>query len=86
MPDMNTLFAASMSVSIYTLVAGLLYLIMHAQKIVTANCVWLLSKLRADPRNVFVKMLADNAYLFTDSQISRINNEELFVNMSFGVD
>jgi len=63
-------------------VPGLPYL-MYAQKIVTANNVWLILKLQADPRNVFIKMPADNAYLFTDSQISRINNEELFVNMSF---
>jgi len=55
---------------------------MYAQKIVTANSVWLILKLQAHPRNVFVKMPADNAYMFTDSQISRINNEELS-NMSF---
>jgi len=30
-----------------------------------------------------VKMPAGNAYLYTDSQISRINNEQLFVNLSF---
>jgi len=80
---MNTLFAAAIPVSIYTLVPGLPYLIMYAQKIVTANSVWLILKLRAEPRNVFVKMPADNAYLFTDSQISRINNEQLFVNLSY---
>jgi hypothetical protein len=57
---------------------------MYAQKIVTANNVWLILKLQADPSNVFVKMPTDNAYLFTDSQVSRINNEELFVNMSLG--
>jgi len=83
MPDTNTLFAAAMTVNIYTLVPGLPYLIMYAQKIVTANSVWLILKLRTDPINVFVKMPAGNAYLFTDSQISRINNEDLFVNMSF---
>jgi len=83
MPDLNILFAAAMTVSIYTLVPILPYLIMYAQKIVTANSVWLILKLRADRRTVFVKISADNAYLFTDSQISRINNEQLFVNLSY---
>jgi hypothetical protein len=39
-------------------------------------------KATSRPKECCVKMPADNAYLFTDSQISRINNEELFVNMS----
>jgi hypothetical protein len=82
MPDMNRLFAATITVSINTLVPGLPYLIMYAKKIMTANNVWLMLKLRADPRNVFVEMSADNTYLFTDSQISRINNKQLLVNMS----
>jgi len=56
---------------------------MYAEKIVTADSVWLILKLRADPRNIFVKMPAYDAYMFTDSQISRINNEELFVNLSY---
>jgi len=81
MPDMNTLFPAAMIISIYTLVSGLPYLIMYAQKIMTTNRLRLILKLRADPKNLFVKMPSDDAYLFTDSQISRVNNEELFVNM-----
>ena len=56
---------------------------MYAEKIVTADSVWLILKLRADPRNIFVKMPEYDAYMFTDSQISRINNEELFVNLSY---
>jgi len=56
---------------------------MYAQKCVTPNGVRLISKLRADPKNIFVKMPDYDAYLFTDSQISRITN---FLSTSIGVD
>jgi len=56
---------------------------MYAQKCITPDGVQLLLKLRADPKNIFVKMSAYDAYLFTDSQISRINNEQLFVSISY---
>jgi len=48
-----------------------------------ADSVRLILKLRAEPRNIFDKMPAYDAYFFTDSQISRINKEELFVNLSY---
>jgi len=84
MPDMNTLFEAATPLSADILVNGLSYQIMYAQKCVTPNGVRLILKLRADPMNIFVKMPDYDAYLFTDSQISRINNEQPFVNIYWG--
>jgi hypothetical protein len=83
MPDIKTLYAAATTVTADILVRVMPYRIMYAQKCVTPDGVRLL-KLRADPRNIFVKMPAYDAYLFTDSQISRINNEQLFVNIYLG--
>jgi hypothetical protein len=83
MADINTLFAAATTVSVNILVRGLPYRIMYDENIVTADSVRLILKLRADPRIIFVKMPPYDAHLFTDSQISRINNEELFVQLSY---
>jgi len=80
---MNTLFAAAETVSAHILVRGLPYRIMYPQNCVTPNGVRLILKLRADPRNIFIMMPAYCVYTFTDSQISRINNEQLFVNISY---
>jgi hypothetical protein len=52
-------------------------------KIVTSKGIRLFVKLRAEPENVIVKMPGPFSYLFTDSQIARINNETLFVNLVF---
>ena len=83
MRDMNTLFAAAETVSVNILVRRLPYRFMYAEKSVTPDGVRIILKLRADPRNIFIKMLAYCAYVFTDSQISRINNEQLFLNISY---
>jgi len=80
MSDMNALFSRAMTVS---LVPGMAYLIMYAQKIMTENGMRLFVKLHAEPKNVFCKMPEGLAYLFSDSQIAQINNEKLFVNLSF---
>jgi len=40
-------------------------------------------KLHAAPQNIFCKMPGGLAYLFSDYQIDQINNEKLFVNLSF---
>jgi len=52
MADMSVLFSRAMPVS---LVPGMPYLIMYAQKIQTENGMRLFVKLRAEPKNVFVK-------------------------------
>jgi len=80
MADMSALFSRAMPVS---LVPGMAYLIMYAQKIQTENGMHLFVKLHAEPKNVFCKIPEGLAYLFSDSQIDQINNEKLFVNLSF---
>ena len=65
------------------LVPGLSYLVIAAQKIPTERGMRLFIKLRAAPKNIFYKMPGDLAYLLTDHQIERINNQKLFINFSF---
>ena len=80
MADMSALFSRAMHAN---LVPGLTYLIMYAQKIQTENGMRLFVKLRAAPQNIFCKVPEGLAYLFSDYQIDQINNEKLFVNLSF---
>ena len=80
MADMSALFASAMPGS---LVPGLAYLIMYAQKIQAEDGMRLFVKLRPAPQNIFCKMPGGLAYPFTDYQIDQINNEKLFVNLSF---
>ena len=80
---MNTLFAAAETVSVNILVRRLPYRFMYVEKSVTPDGVRLILKLRADRRNIFIKMPVYCAYVFTDSQISRINKEQLFLNISY---
>jgi len=77
---MNVLYASSTPAS---LVPGLSYLIIAAQKIPTERGMRLFIKLRAAPKNIFYKMSGDLACLLTDHQIEQINNEKLFINFSF---
>ena len=83
MPDINTLFARVMTVSLDFLVHGLSYTILYVAKITTIYRVQLEIKLRADPADVFVILPPEFSTCFSDSQISRINNEELFIHMSY---
>ena len=83
MPDINTLFVTVMTVSLDFLVQGLSYAILYVAKITTIYGVQLKLKLRAGPADVFVIMPPEFSTCFSDSQISRINNEELFVHMSY---
>jgi len=64
-------------------VQGLSYTILYVAKITTIYRVQLEIKLRADPADVFVILPPEFSTCFSDSQISRINNKELFVNMSY---
>jgi len=80
MADMSVLFASAMPGSLQP---GLSYLIISAQKVQTESGMRLFVKLRATPKNVFCKMPGGLAYLFTDYQLEQINNEKLFVNVSF---
>jgi len=83
MPDINTLFATVMTVSLDFLVRSLSYTLLYVAKITTIYGVQLKLKLRASPADVFVIMPPEFSTCFSDSQISRINNEELFVHMSY---
>jgi len=65
------------------LVPGLSYLVIAAQKIPTERGMRLFIKPRAAPKNIFYNMPGDLAYLLTDHQIERINNQKLFINFSF---
>jgi len=80
MSDMNAILASAMADS---LVPGSTYLIMNAQRIPTENGMRLFVKLRATPQNIFCKLPGGLAYLFTDYQVDQINNDRLFVNLSF---
>jgi len=80
---MNTLFKAATPVSVDILMKGLPYRILYAQKCLTPEGVRLILKLGAHPKNVFVKMPNYCAGVLTDSKISRINKEKLFVNLSY---
>jgi len=80
MLDMHTLFVAAAPVGADILVKGLSYRIMYAQKCVTSDGVRLILKLRAAPHNIYVKLPNYCAGVLTDSQISGINKEQLFVN------
>ena len=73
---MNVLYASSTPAS---LMPGLSYLIIAAQKIPTERGMRLFIKQRAAPKNIFYKMPGDLAYLLTDYQIEQINNEKLLL-------
>jgi hypothetical protein len=75
MTKMNVLYASSTPAS---LVPGLSYLVIAAQKITTERGMRLYIELRAAPKNIFYKMSGDLAYLLTDHQIEKINNEKLY--------
>jgi hypothetical protein len=77
MSDMNT------ADTFRRLVPGMPYVIISALKILTSEGVRLYLKLRAEPENVLVKMPWWLTYLFTDSQIARINTERLFIHLAF---
>ena len=83
MPDINTLLATIMTVSLDFLVPGQSYMILYVAKITTICGVQLKLKLRADPADVFVIMPPEFSTCFSDSQISRINNKDLFIHMSY---
>jgi len=76
MPDLNTLFASITTVGLDTLVPGLPYLILYVKEIATIHGVQLNIKLRSDPVNVFIILPPEFNTCFTDSQKSRINNEQ----------
>jgi hypothetical protein len=80
---MNTLFASIMTVGLDSLLPGLPYLILYIQEIVMIHGVQFNIKLRSDPVNVFKILPPEFSTCFTDSQKSRINNEQLFVNLSY---
>jgi len=83
MPDMNTLFASIMTFGLDTLVPGLPYLILYVQEIATIHGVQLNIKLRSDPMKVLIILPPEFSTCFTVSQKSRVNNEQLFVNLSY---
>jgi len=83
MPDLNTLFASIMTVGLDTLVSGLPSFILYVKEIATIHGVQLNTKLRSDPVNVFIILPPEFSTCFTDSQKSRINNEQLFVNLPY---
>jgi hypothetical protein len=63
--------------------AGQTYLILNVKRILTGKGLQLFVKLRLQPSGVLCKLPAALTYLFTDHQIDRINNDKLWVNLSY---
>jgi len=83
MADMNYLLNASERVGVDTLMKGATYGIIYAQICMKPQGVRLFLKLRAHPRNIFVKLPNYCAGVLEMSQTNRINKENLFVNFSY---
>jgi len=84
MADMNNLYDVSELVGIESLIKGATYRITYAQKCTTPLGVRLFLKLRAHPRNIFVKLPYYCAGVLEMSQIDKINKEKLFLNSYWG--
>jgi len=80
MLGMNPLRAVAIS---ECLVAGQTYLILSAKRISTEKGIRLFVKIRLYPQDVLCKLPAGLTYLFTDHQIDRINNDKLWVKLSY---
>jgi len=83
MPDLNTLFASIMTVGLDRLMPGLPYLILYVKEIAKIHGVQLNIKLKSDPVNVFLILPPEFNTFFTDFRKFRINNEQLFVKLSY---
>jgi len=70
-------------VGVESLIKGATYRITYAQKCMTLLGVRLFLKLRAHPRNIFVKLPYYHTCLLEMSQIDEINKEKLFLNFSY---